>query len=192
MRDKHINPMRSLSLDTLGGLEAIAEGLGVSVSTVYNWRKGKTAPKAIQVYGICSLLRLRPTTFTPYTGHPVIYRMPSSVSETPTAEAMGEWVRRRIDQCRKGEWVSRAVLARQCRLNPRTVRKCIESDDIGWDYLLWFIEIGLRVLPHDLMDVQSAVPIPHTDEGLEDYTREWSRYVPGRTQKKPGSEAKAS
>ncbi len=184
-----INPMRALSLDTVGDLQVIAEGINVSLTTVYNWRKGNTTPKAIQVYGICSLLRLRPTTFTPYTGHPVVYRMPSTVNETPTPEVMGEWVRERIDQCRKLDWVRRSVLARRCNLNPRTVRKCIESDDIGWDFLLWFIEIGLRVLPHNLVDVSAAVPIPHSEDGLQDYTQSWSRFAPGRTQKKPGRQA---
>jgi len=181
-----INPMRALSLMDL---DVIAEGLEVHPSTVYNWRKGATSPKAIQVYRVCSLLRLRPMTFTPYTGHPVIHRMPSTVFHTPTPEAMGEWVRERIDKCRRLDWVSRSILARRCGLNPRTARKCIESDGVRWDYLLWFIEIGLRVLPHDLVDVSAEVPIPHDDQGLEDYTRSWSRFVPGGAQKKPSRQA---
>ena len=189
MRDRHINPMRSLKDMDLG---AIAAGLNVGLSTVYNWRKEITSPKAIQVYGVCCLLRLRPTTFAPYTGHPIVYRMPSSVSGNPTSEVMGAWVRGQIDRCRSLDWVSRAVLSRRCRLDPRTVKKCIESDDIGWDYLLHFIEFGLGVLPYDLLDVGSRVPIPPVEDVFQDDADSWSSYVPGRVRSKSNRGAEGS
>ncbi len=182
-----INLMRSLKFMDL---DVIAGGIGVNVATVYRWRKGDTAPKAIQVYGICSLLRLRPTTFTPYTGHPVVYRTPSD-AEGVAPEVMGEWVRERIDKCRKrGDWVTSSVLARRCRLNPRTVTKCIRSDDIRWDLLLRFIVTGLWVFPHDLMDVSAEVPIPHIGEGFADYTEAFAVYTNDSTQQEPSDDAR--
>ena len=160
-------------------LDEIARGLGVGVSTVYKWRKGDASPKAIQVYGICCLLRVRPSTFAPYTGHPIIHPMPSRVSETPEPEVIGEWVRERIDRCRKlteGGWPSISYLTSKCEIDYRTVRKCIQTDDARWDYLLWFIKAGLQVLPWALLDVTQACPIPQVGGSFSDYTEGFAEF----------------
>jgi len=169
---RSVNPMRALKFMDL---EAIAEALDINVATVYRWRKGDTSPKAIQVYRICSLLRLRPKTFAPYIGaHAVVFKMPDTKPgvfpleplETPTPEAIGEWVRSRIDRCRRLDWVSKPVLARRCHMDYRTARKCIENDEAQWRYLLRFIRVGLDVLPHYLLDTSATLPIPHIDRGF--------------------------
>ena len=178
------NPMGALAkMD----LDEIARGLGIGISTVYKWRKGDTSPKAIQVYGICSLLRMRPTTFAPYTGHPITYKMPSTVLEAPPPEKIGEWVRERIDVCRRqseGGWPTISYLTSKCEVDPRTVRKCIQSDEARWDHLLWFIKAGLQVLPWALLDVTQTVPIPQDGGSFSDYTEGFSEFGVGHPSSK--------
>ena len=170
-------------------MNQIALALDISVSTVYRWRKGDTSPTARQVYTICSVLRLRPTTFAPYTGHSVVHHMPDNKDGVAPA-AMGEWVRRRIREARQksqaaGTSLDLTYLTERCGLNRRTVRKCTISDDVRWDNLLWFLENGLRVLPHNLLNPNLSTPIPHIEGSFADYTQAFAENAEEGARKKP-------
>jgi transcriptional regulator with XRE-family HTH domain len=137
-------------------LQEIADGLGVSLATVYRWRKGTTSPLARQVYEICALKWVRPATFAPFTGHAPLH----PASQKPDAEAMGRWVRQRIQKVRDEAVTQSSVrsLARDATITTKTIKRCRDTDGVKWSVLLRFIEYGIGARAHDLLE---GTPIPH-------------------------------
>ena len=138
----------------------LAAMIGVSRATIYRWHSDHGPASARQLYTICERLRLRPGTFAyGVNGGGYILSVPEG-RPGGSAGQIGEWVRGRLVRCRSYEWVSITDLAYACNLDRRTVKKCIESDDVRWSDLMRFIERGLRVNPHALLDPDRSVPAP--------------------------------
>ena len=141
----------------------LATIVGVSPATIYRWQTDHGPATARQLYTICERLRLRPATFVyGSNGGGNVCGVPDG-KPGGSADQIGEWVRGRIMRCRSYEWVSITGLAHACRLDRRTVRKCIESDDVRWFDLMRFIEEGLRVNSYALLDPDRSVPVPKED-----------------------------
>jgi hypothetical protein len=141
-------------------LQEIAHGLGVHLATVYRWRKGDTSPTARQVYRICSLKYLRPATFAPFTGHVMLYRS-SYDRPRPDAAAIDRWVRGRIDRVRRATVPYRSIRAVSIdtALDVKTVRRCRDTDGVKWSVFLRYIEEGVGVRPHDMLEPTATLPI---------------------------------
>jgi hypothetical protein len=175
--------LKSLNV-TPAGLAGIT---GVSLATVYRWRNGETSPTARQVYKICAGLNLRPGTFTSVTTqHAHVYRMPYG-KPGASAVLIGEWVRTRMQRSRLAaeHWPSIRFMAKRCRLDWRTVRKCLKSDDVRWSDLCWFLGHGLAVEPCTLMNPDQKPPIPQFDGTLTEYAKHVSFLFARNQAKKP-------
>ena len=139
----------------------LAAMIGVSRATIYRWHTDHGPATARQLYTMCEGLRLRPATFVyGVNGGGHVIGVPDG-RPGGSADQIGEWVRDRIMQCRATNWVPITDLALACNLDRRTVKKCIESDDVRWSDLMRFIEEGLRVNSYTLLDPDRRVPVPH-------------------------------
>jgi hypothetical protein len=138
--------------------EDLAAMVGVSRATIYRWHTDHGPATSRQLYTICDRLRLRPATFVyGVNGGGHILSVPDG-RPGGSADQMGEWVRGRIMRCRATNWAPMTDLAHASNLDRRTVKRCIESDDVRWSDLMRFIEEGLRVNSYALLDPDRNVP----------------------------------
>ena len=141
----------------------LAAMVGVSRATIYRWHVDHGPATARQLYTICERLRLRPGTFVYGANGGGHVLGVADGKPGGSADQIGAWVRGRIMRCRSYAWISITDLAHVCNLDRRTVKKCLEGDDVRWLDLMRFIEEGLGVNSYALLDPDKGVPLPKED-----------------------------